>query len=225
MKVFGINPVVQNPSFSGRPKKVQPEIVKQYVESGLSFNEIAEKLDVTYNHILKVYNEIVRQTRLSAVESYKPQIQDMINQKYSVDEIAKNLNMHGIEVEELLRYFAKRVFHSEKHNCRNAMDERFRIGGLLRQGDSRVQIAEIYGVSSAKVSNWLKEFAYETPKDKPSPSKDEVLKVLEEERNLYRPVGKVFNFGSKLGISNASFEYLIEKYNLNELYWRIKYNV
>lgn len=155
----------------------------------------------------------------------KEKIEELISKKYSVDEMAKELNCSSQDLEMHLTKIGARVFHAENRYCHNPVDEQGKLNLLARSGDSCVQIAEIYGVSSKTAKNWLDYSNILSSKDKPSPRKEDIINVLEQERKLYRPIGKVYNFGEKLGISNDSFMYLVEKYGLDELYWRVRYNI
>lgn len=100
-------------------------------------------------------------------------------------------------------------------------NEQGRLRVLVSRGDSPVQIAELYGVSTKEVKNWLDICVIDIPKDKPSPSRVEVEKVLKEAKQANKPVGTIHNFGKQLGVSKHSFEFLVEKYGLESLYWSI----
>ena len=225
MKIFSINSYSNQSTFTGRSRKINPDLVKQFSDAGLSINEISIKLNASVGRVATVLNNIRQKESLLGLESYKEKIRELVDLNYSVDEIARALNLKSIDTEELVRRSGKRILHPEKFNCKNAYEEEGKFRRLLREGDSRIQIAELYGVSSNRVSGWLRECELDIPMDKMSPSKEQISKVLSEEHKLGLPAGSIHNFGVKLGISNALFDHLVEKYGLQEEYWRVIYNL
>ena len=185
-------------------------------------NLAAEKMTVKteYNKTKRVYN-----SGGGNQNSVLSKLNVLIDKKLSVDEIAKELNLTPSKVENLLIKYNRTPMHLENYECSKPINEQGRFKTLLKEGDSSVQLAEIYGVSANTAAVWLKKCNIKVPQDKASPTKEEVLQVLEKEKNTKAHKGKVYNFGKALNISNASFEYLVEKYGLEELYWRIKYNI
>lgn len=225
MKISSINHYSNQTTFNARPRKITPELLKQYSEAGLSINEMAIRLEATPGRVCTALNKVIQKESLSKLDIYKPKVRELVSQKFSIDEIAKELNINAIDAEELVRRSGRKVLHTEKFSCKNAYEEIGKFSLLLREGDSRVQIAELYGVASNRVSGWLKECELNIPKDKVSPSKEEMTQVLKDEHKLGMPAGSIHNMGVKLGISNATFDYLVEKYDLQELYWKVIYNL
>lgn len=145
----------------------------------------------------------------------------LIEQKYSFDEMSKNLGIAPTKLESMLEKINKRPFHAEGFDCVNPVSEQGRLRTLVSRGDSAIQIAELYGDSASNVKKWLKECCIDIPEDRKSPSKEQVEAVLEEVYHTKKSVGAVYNFGQKLGVSKSSFDFLVEKYGLEALYWSI----
>lgn len=196
--------------------------------------ELAQKLGIrkgTLNSLLTKYD-------LKLMPSY-PLVEDISrilkdNPNASVDEISNELGYSGISVDKMISKTGFRIFHTlsfaKKSNEYNA----YIINYFLEHGDSPLQIAEMFGVSSQKVQEMiirLKNANYydlrhintnEAVKLKDSPTQNEIKTTIERLNNilskslLYNHNQYLADIAEELGVSPEYIEYAVKKYKLNE---------
>ncbi len=225
-------------------KSVPKELVEKYAKECSTYTELAEKLHVspsTAKSLTERYD-----TPINIEVIIYPDIKDVKelikNRRYiSIDEIAQILDVKPEAVERVLANSKTKIKPPHKIKDFDSFEFTKWVNFLLQNGDSPVQIGELVGLSSKKARKILEkisklyegdkffEFA-EIPKDKKSPDKADITKVIKssinkEYKSDFYGYNKIYNakdsiklcISKKFNISVVTVDALIAKYDLDKL--------
>ena len=186
--------------------------------------------------LMKQYGIQLRKVEAEDITIIKKLLKE--NPKLSVDEIAEKLNINGelldaaFKTENIIIFHTNDLMNKDAHYT-NKPYHIFKIAeSCAAQGDSAIQIAEQLGISSEKLKHIISDYckkhniSFEFCKNKVSPDEKKLIKTITsmaskklDKDGLYKKPEKLKrNIIKKLKISEESFDYLIKKYNLNNLF-------
>ena len=164
------------------------------------------------------------------------------NSKISIDELAQQLGIEGNILEKILEKNNIKIYAPHKIQDYNSINCAYWMAQHIWHGDSPVQLGELVGMSSSRTRKLLEKLSKEykdtinfpkIPKNKQSPtSKNIIQSIVDASQNYIYPQINPYDYSQiylakdflkvqickQYNISDTTLEYLLDKYNLNEVY-------
>ena len=145
-----VNPIFSytyTPSFQAKPVFIDPQKLKELVDAGLSYTQIAEKFNVSKPTIIKrcKSNGIYTGTSPKQLDYDRfngKQIEDLINEGKSLNQVGKILGVGMSTVRSLLKHFGLMTKQAE---IISEIDE-VQLCAMIDMGMSQKEIAKTLGI-------------------------------------------------------------------------------
>lgn len=213
-----------------------------------TYKELGEKLNISAQSAKRLITKYGikfknKDLNLPKIENVKKTLR--INPKISADELAKSLSVDTTVLEKFLKRHSQiSIYTPHKINDFRSFEFAKWTSSLMKHGDSPVQIGELTGISSSKareiieklISKYKNNKNFEMvkiPDEKPSPSSADIIRSFIDATGEYSSKReKSYTYGqihlakdfvkakicTKFQISDTTFEYLLNKYDLAEIF-------
>ncbi len=223
------------------------EVIQEKIQGCKTYTELAKRLGISpgtakrqaLNYGLDIEREILVLPEVSDINRIME-----INPKISVDELAGKLNVETRALERVLNKNKIKIYKAYRVYSYYSWDFVKWVSWHMKHGDSPVQLGELFGLSSSKarkivenLSEEYKDGSYidfpKIPKDKLSPTSESIIRsIIKASKEYLYPKKNPYNYSQiylakdfikvqickKYKISDSTFEYLLNKYDLSDIY-------